>query len=80
MELEEILIELHRFGFPNVFCNKDGWRVSVDVHVNATGAKFDVGSDFKHHSPSSAASECLQRVQIIMRGFGGSPLAVERKP
>lgn len=69
MDLEQTLAELHRYGFPMVFSRKEGWNVSIDMHVNATGAKFNVGSEYGHATPSAAASECLSRVEAILKGF-----------
>jgi hypothetical protein len=69
MDLEKCLTDLYRYGFPRVHSSKDGWYVCVEMHVNATGAKFNVASEFGHQSPSSAASECLTRVDAILKGF-----------
>ena len=69
MNLEQILAELYRYGFPRIHSNKNGWDAWVEMHVNATGAKFDVASEFGHATPSAAASECLSRVEAILKGF-----------
>lgn len=66
MVLEEILITLYRFGEPAVFSNKDGWSVNVDMHVNATGAKFSVRSEYKCATPTIAAEQCLSRVREML--------------
>lgn len=69
MDLEQILAELYRYGLPRVHSSKNGWHVWIEMHVNATGAKFDVASEFGHKSPSEAANECLGRVEAILKGF-----------
>lgn len=67
--LEKTLIDLSRYGNPRVSRLDSGWHASIDMHVNATGAKFEVRSEFGHKTPIDAANECADRVKAIMSGF-----------
>jgi hypothetical protein len=69
VSLEEMLFEMDAYGKPYVHRASGGWRVSVDMHVNATGAKFEIGSDFDHATPSEAATVCLQRMRDVLGGL-----------
>jgi len=77
VELERTLLELYRFGKPVVFSAANGWRVSVDLNVNATGAKFEVTSDHGFATPTLAANQCLERVHQILSGIRDGLTALE---
>lgn len=70
MELEETLDDLARFGKPTLIRADRGWWCYIAMHVNATGAKFDVQSESDHMNPLNAALECRSRMLTILGGFG----------
>jgi hypothetical protein len=39
------------------------------MHVNATGADFKIHSEFGHPTPTSAAAECLGRMNDVLKGI-----------
>lgn len=70
--LEHRLNEMARYG--KVFLmlsDNNKWHCSINVYVNAVGAKFEVGSEHgKHTSPSSAAVECHTRMLDAINNIG----------
>lgn len=69
--LDHVLQDLARFGAPRISMpNGTGWYCSVDVNVNATGAKFEVASDFRKENPMAAALECQQRLRSALAALG----------
>jgi hypothetical protein len=69
MGLERTLLALASYGKPFVMLGSSGWHCSVDMHVNATGAKFEVKSSHDKASPTEAANECFARMRDILQGF-----------
>lgn len=72
LPLEEILRELERHGEPRLSLSKSsmgvpGWHCYTNMDVAASGARFEIKSEFGHPDPSSAARECLQRVQDCLK-------------
>lgn len=68
MDLEDMVLMLCSVGRPNVYCSKSGdFKVSVEMFVSAKGASFDIGSEFGHKTPKSAAMECIERVRIALK-------------
>lgn len=80
MSLESMLAAMQAYGAPRVGFYGGGWHAHLDMHVNATGAKFEVRSEFGHATPTSAASECLGRMRNILRGFGADVAKLEHAP
>jgi hypothetical protein len=62
--LEELLIELLKYGQPRVgVYNSNGqWHCSVEMNTNTVGADFKCKSEFNHATPTEAARLCLERV------------------
>ncbi|MDR3444725.1 hypothetical protein [Dyella sp.] len=80
MTLEQMLQAMERYGEPRVSRTGNGWVSSCDMHVNATGAKFEIRSEFGHATPGAAAAECLTRMRDILGGFGADVARLEVKP
>jgi hypothetical protein len=70
--LEHRLNEMARYGKVHLMLHDSGmWSCSVDVTVNAVGAKFEVKADYgKHKSPSAAAAECHARILDAINNIG----------
>lgn len=64
--LEDLLIDLQRFGQPYLSMHNSGWHCSIKMHVAAVGATFDVRSEFGHATPSSAVRDCAERVAAAL--------------
>lgn len=64
--LEEILVDMQKFGRPLVSLLSDGWCCVVQMTTVSVGTEFQVKSDFRHSSPSSAAQECMARIHATM--------------
>ena len=63
LTLEEILIDLTRYGHPRISHFGSGWRCSVEMNTCAHGTSCNVGSDFGQPTPKAAAQECYERVK-----------------
>ena len=59
-ELEEILLELSRYGQPRLRKMSDGWYCSIEVFVTGKGVEFKVSSDFDDKAPKDAAVKCYE--------------------
>ena len=70
--LEHRLNEMARYGKVFLMLTDAGkWHCSINVNVNAVGAKFEVGSAHgKHESPSAAAAECHARMTDAINNIG----------
>ena len=68
-ELETILMKLAQHGQPGVRMMDGEWYCNVEMYVKAAGANFKVSSTFKHPTALSAAQQCAERVDAILRGF-----------
>lgn len=71
-DLETVLAQLTKHGKPAVSMLKGGWHCSVDMYVAATGASFTVRSDFGMSTPLTAAQQCGDRIDTMLRNIGGS--------
>jgi hypothetical protein len=60
--LEELLMELVKYGKPRVSMIGDGWHSNVEMNTNTVGADFKCASDFNMSTPTAAAKQCLERV------------------
>ena len=79
MDLQETLLEMQRYGRPNLMAMRDGtWWITTDMIVNAAGASFKVESEMKHETPLAAASECYQRMMDILKGLSSTIKEIER--
>jgi len=77
MQLEEMLLAMQAFGRPSIGFYSRGWHASVDMHVNQTGAKFEVASYFGHATPTAAALECIERMCAILQKRGADITRLE---
>ncbi|WP_458068691.1 hypothetical protein [Rhodanobacter sp. BL-MT-08] len=68
-DLETVMLFLRKFGNPRLMSQTKGWMCAIDMHVNATGATFEIRSEFGHDTPKIAANECLDRVQAVLDGL-----------
>jgi hypothetical protein len=59
---EDKLIWLCKFGQPRVSNTGNGWYASIEMHVSAQGAKFEIRSEFGCATPSVAADMLIQRM------------------
>lgn len=76
-ELETTLMKLAQHGTPRVSLHTGGWYCAVDMYVKAAGSKFEVASTFKNPTPLSAAQQCAERVDAMLRGFASdNPKAI----
>ena len=66
-DLQELMIDLIRFGKPRVSFLQGGWYCTVEMNTNTTGAKFDISSEFNHPTPMSAAKQCYARIQTALK-------------
>ena len=64
--LEDVLIELERYGEPMLLKMKKGWLSKVEVFVTGKGTSFDVRSDYRR-TPHDAASECYDRLMLAIK-------------
>ena len=71
--LEDILLDLARWGCPYVHCHRDGeWSVKVDANITPLGAKFEVRSEFSCKTPTQAALQCRERLLEAVKMIGGA--------
>ena len=72
--LEDVLMELSKWGYPRVgMYGSDGtWHCSIEVNVTATGVKFEARSDFKQLTPLAAALMCRQNLRDAVKSIGGA--------
>jgi hypothetical protein len=75
-DLESILTKLAQRGAPAIRMMDGEWYCYVEMYVNAAGAKFKVASSFKHPSALSAAMECAERIDAMLRGFPDGAKAI----
>tara|TARA_R110000824_G_scaffold188319_2_gene369695 strand:- start:3359 stop:3625 length:267 start_codon:yes stop_codon:yes gene_type:complete len=67
--LEDVLLELERYGEPRVSKLKNGWYSSVEVFVTGKGISFDVKSDYNLATPHGAASQCYDRLMLAIKSI-----------
>jgi hypothetical protein len=60
--LEELLMELVKYGKPRVSMLGGGWHCNVEMNTNTVGADFKCASEFDISTPTEAAKQCLERV------------------
>lgn len=69
--LEDILLELSRFGQARLHQFKDGeWSCAVDANITPIGAKFEVRSEFTCKTPTAAAVQCRERLHAAIKALG----------
>jgi hypothetical protein len=65
--VEELLLELKRYGYPNLYCMKSGlWWCTIDMRVGVEGADFKIKSKSKHSDMKEAVLECHDRVLVAL--------------
>lgn len=71
--LEDVLLELAKWGCPYLHCHRDGeWSARVDANITPLGAKFEVRSEFTHKTPMTAALQCRERLLAAVKTIGGA--------
>lgn len=71
--LEDVLLELAKWGCPRLHCHRDGeWSAMVDANITPQGAKFEVRSEFNHKTPMTAALQCRERLLAAVKAIGGA--------
>lgn len=65
--LGEVLTELSRYSMPSLREFDNGWWCSAELRVQVKGGEFKVSSEYRHATPLSAATECLHRVQDMLK-------------
>ena len=68
--LEELLIELAKYGNPRVSKTDSGWYSRIEVFVTGTGTEFTVMSEYKHSTPNSAVATCYSRLVKALKELG----------
>lgn len=68
--LEEMLLELAKYGKPRLSHDGDGWYCAVEMYVSASGVDFKVASEFGRPSPIAAARQCAQRLDKALSDIG----------
>ena len=61
---DELLAELSLYGRPKLLLMNTGWWCFIEATDDTAGAKLTIGSEICHGQPSSAISECLERVEV----------------
>lgn len=61
--VDDMLVELSLYGNPKLIHMQSGWWCFIEVFGDNVGAQLTIGSEINHRQPSSAISECLDRVQ-----------------
>lgn len=68
--MNDLLLQLARYGSPMVAMHDEHWFCKINVTVNVTGAKFEIISDMTTHlTPLAAVQDCTERLQYAMAGF-----------
>ena len=67
MTLEQILLDLSRFGKPRVSLQSSGWLCVISVYSPYRGTTMEIKSDFSHPSPSSAARQAYDRLRSFLK-------------
>ena len=65
--LEELMVEMLRYGHPRLSHIQGGWYCIVEMNTNTVGAKFDISSDFKQPTPLHAARQCHERILTALK-------------
>jgi len=60
---EEMLVELSMYGNPKLIRMHSGWWCFIEAFSSDVGSQLTIGSEINHRQPSTAISECLDRVQ-----------------
>lgn len=70
-DLQDVLLDLAKWGRPRVSMQQSGWYSCVDVQITPTGAKFEVASEFGMATPLDAAKQCRERLHAAVSAVGG---------
>jgi hypothetical protein len=71
--LNDLLIEMSRWGRPRLGMYGVEWHCNIEVSVNMVGAKFEVASGFKHPTPIAALLEFRDRLNTALKNLGAKP-------
>lgn len=66
-DLNDLLLEMCRYGEPIVVKLRGGWFCRIDIRVASTGTEFKVESDFKHATPMRAVEDCHARIVAAVK-------------
>lgn len=72
-DLNALLIESQKYG--KLFLMRTsfpGWRCSIEMNTNTTGAMFEIKSENDCATPILAAVQCLERMYIALKTLGKS--------
>jgi len=72
-DLNALLIDLSRWGKLFLMLGGRGWRCSIEVNVNTTGAKFEVASEGGASSPLEATLDLRDRLRVALQTLGVKP-------
>lgn len=61
-DLNDLLLEMCRYGRPRVVLITEGWYCSINMHTTTTGTDFTISSDFYQQTPIAAAKQCHARI------------------
>jgi len=73
-DLEQMLLELTQVGQPKLSLLDKGWHAWIKMNINAinaTGATFEIRSEFDHTTPAAAVAELRERVQASLKTLKG---------
>lgn len=67
---EEKLLWIDRtFGRPTVYRASNGWQCGVEMRTSASGAKFEVNSEFNCDTPSAAIDQLIARIRNVLESM-----------
>jgi hypothetical protein len=66
-DLNDLLLEMCRYGKPRVVLITEGWYCSINMHTTTTGTDFTISSDFYHATPIAAAKQCYERIVAAVK-------------
>lgn len=66
-DLNDLLLEMCRYGEPIVVKLRSGWFCRIDMRVASTGTEFKVASDFGHATPMGAVEDCHARIVAAVK-------------
>ena len=69
LSLERLLEVMCSYGKPTVHRMSGGWWVTCEMHVSSKGTTFKIESESKHTSPTTAAKECLDRIEQTLAHY-----------
>jgi len=61
-DLEELLLNLTKYGKPRLNYMGKGWFAVIDIYVNVIGAELEIKSEFDHKTPKEAVIVLINRL------------------